>query len=252
MWLIGTLSQDKRGVGSIVGASFIVLILLSGYAFYNSSVNSTEHYNRTMEAMSELDWNRNREKLVIKGVVVTTENKLNIALRNDGPILIHLIWLGVTNLALTPSTQQYYVLDVYLDPQETVMNIGSAVTVTSGDSYLIQLVTERGNTVEYKYPAITITGPDTIPYYKNTADWRTYTIQILPPLSAQIPIYFTIYANGSSVSFSDISNPAWVATDANGQYMVKVKSTNPSGETFMLYVVAEGDVGQKKIRQEPK
>lgn len=252
MWLIGMLSQDKRGAGSIVGASFIVLILLSGYAFYSLSANSTEHYNRTTEAMSELDWNRNREKLIVKGVVLTTENKLNIALRNDGPILIHLIWLGVTDLALTPPTQQYYVLDVYLDPQETVMNIGSAVTITPGNSYLIQLVTERGNTVEYKYPAITITGPDTIPYYKNPPDWRTYTIQISPTLSAQIPIYFNIYANGSSVSFSGISNPAWVATSANGQYTVDVRSTNQAGETFMLYVVAEGDVGQKKIRQEPK
>jgi len=33
---------------------------------------------------------------------------------------------------------------------------------------------------------------------------------------------------------------------------VDVRSTNQAGETFMLYVVAEGDVGQKKIRQEPK
>jgi len=34
MWFIGKLSRCKRGVGSIIGAIFLVLILLTGFTFY--------------------------------------------------------------------------------------------------------------------------------------------------------------------------------------------------------------------------
>lgn len=151
MWFIGKLSRDKRGAGSIIGAVFIVLILLSGFTFYTLNVNTTEHYNETLDSMNELDWKRNRENIVIKEVKTTDENKLNVTVENESPILAHIILLGIFNK--TDNTQQYSSLNEYIEPAETE-NIVSDSTVIEGKKYVIQLVTELGNTVEHKfYPA---------------------------------------------------------------------------------------------------
>jgi len=252
MWPVGRLSRDKRGAGSIVGGVFIVLIFLSGFTFYLLNANTTDAYNRTLEAMNQLDWERSQEEIMIKEIAITGADKLNVTVKNEGSIQIHLIYLGVFNETSTPVTQLYYSLDEYLDPDETATNIGSSVTVTSGSHYIIQLVTERGNTIDYDLYPLTITGPDTIPYYKTSADWRSYTIKIPSAAGASVPTYFTIYANGSSVAFNGITNPDWVPTNTNGEYTVQIKSTKVSGETFILYVEVENLVGQKTITQEPK
>ncbi|MFQ6081579.1 MAG: hypothetical protein ACE5OW_07930, partial [Candidatus Bathyarchaeia archaeon] len=64
MWFIGKLeklSRDRRGVGSLVGAAFLILILLSGFAFYMLSVNVTGEYRETLGTMDELDLKRKQE-----------------------------------------------------------------------------------------------------------------------------------------------------------------------------------------------
>jgi len=265
MWFIGKLSRDQRGVGSIIGATFIVLILLSGFTFYALNVNATESYNKTLETMSELDWNRNREKPVIKGISITSANKLNITVKNEGPIQIHLIWLGVFNQMTTPVTQQYFSLDQSIDPDETATNIGSDVLVTPGNQYLIQLVTERGNIVSQGYPittvlpgesaSITISGPAVILF--NT--WTTYTIKVTSASGSPLPYaYLSISGNGSSVKLRQPggggggSNPLYANTDQNGEYNVEVRSSTNAGESFILYVVVGNLVAKKSIYQTPK
>ena len=153
MWFIGKLSRDRRGAGSIIGAVFIVLILLSGFTFYTLNVNTTEHYEETLDSMKELNWNRNRENIVIKEIKITDTNKLNVTVENEGPILSHIIWLGIFNKTATPETQQYDALNVYVEPAET-KNVASDVAVIEGKKYVIQLVTELGNIIQHKfYPA---------------------------------------------------------------------------------------------------
>jgi hypothetical protein len=151
MWFIGKLSRNKRGAGSIVGAVFIVLILLTGFTYYFLHVNVTEDYTKTLQDMQELDSRRNRESIEFTRVSKTSENKLNVTVKNTGSYQIHIIWLGVLNESATPETQDYYKLDVYVDPAETVTNISSSVTVSTGQ-LRIQLVTELGNNFSSSYP----------------------------------------------------------------------------------------------------
>lgn len=252
MWCTGKLSHDRRGAGSIVGAVFIVLIFLSGFTFYTLNVNVTEEYTETMQDMQQLDLKRNKENIEFTSVSITADDKLNMTLKNTGSYQVRLIWLGLFNKTSTPETQQYSSLSTYVDPGESVTGIGSTVTVTAGSQYVVQLVTELGNIFNYDLYPITITGLDTIPYYQTPADWRSYTITIPSTTGTSIPIYFNVYASGSSVEFSGISNPDWVHTDANGEYTVTMKSDNVAGETFILYVTAGSLVGQKRITQEPR
>ena len=252
MWCTGKLSRDKRGVGSIIGAVFILLILLTGSTFYFLSVNVTENYTETLQNMQEVDLKRNRENIEFTSVSITSDDKLNMIVKNTGSYQVHLIWLGVFNKTSTPETQQYSSENTYINPGDTATDIGSAITVTQGSQYVIQLVTALGNVFNYDLYPITITGPDTIPCYQNKFDWRDYTITTPSTTGTSVPIYFSVYANGSSVTLNGISNPDWVNTDANGEYTLTIKSENIAGETFILYVTSGSLVGQKRITQEPQ
>jgi hypothetical protein len=247
MWSTGKLSHDRHGVGSIVGAVFLLLIILSGFTFYILNVNVTEEYTKTVQDIQQLDLKRNKENIEFTSVSITANNKLNLTVKNTGSYNVHLIWLGVFNKTSTPETQQYSSMDTYVDPGESATGIGSTITVTQGSQYVIQLVTELGNVFNHDLYPITITGLSTIP--SNT--WVNYNITIQSTTGFSVPIYFSIYANGSSVEFSGISNPAWVQTDANGKYTVTLMSRKVGGETFILYVTSGSLVGQKQITQEP-
>jgi len=249
MWCTGKLSSNKRGAGSIIGAVFILLILLTGFTYYFLNVNVTEDYNKILQDMQELDLKRNKENIEFTSVSITADEKLNMAVRNTGSYQIHLIWLGVFNKTSTPETQQYFSENTYVDPGEAATEIGSSITVAAGSQYVIQLVTELGNVFNSDLYPIKITGPNTISFNF----WTDYTIQIPSTTVTSVPIYFSIYANGSSVTFFGIpaiSNPDWLHTDANGEYTVTLRSSNVAGETFVLYVMAGSLVGQKRITQE--
>jgi len=153
MWFFGKLNKDKRGIGSIIGAVFIALILVSGFTFYTLTLNITEHYDRIVGSMSEMDWSRSRENVVIRRVEIIGTNKLNLTVENAGSISSHLVWLGILNKTATPETQRYYALNDNVGPAET-KSIVSDFSVEKGKRYVIQLVTELGNTIEHKfYPA---------------------------------------------------------------------------------------------------
>jgi len=155
MWFIGKFSRDERGIGSLVGAAFLILILLSGFAFYMLSVNVTDEYRESLEAMGQLDLKRKQEKIEFVNVTTTDENKLNITMENTGPYQTHLIWLGVFDETAPPSTQNYYELDSYINPAETETGIGSTEMdgeIVEEHQYTIQLITELGNIFIYRYP----------------------------------------------------------------------------------------------------
>jgi hypothetical protein len=173
MWCIGKLSHDRRGAGSIIGAVFIVLIIMSGYTFYTLNVNVTEDYTETVQDMQELDLKRNKENSEFTSVTTTNDDNLNITIENTGSYQAHFIWLGIFNETSTPPTQQYVELDVHVDPAETATNIPEEnITIPEGQERVIQLVTELGNTFSYSYPEESSEegGDETYDYVDNTSN----------------------------------------------------------------------------------
>jgi len=263
MWFIGKLSRDKRGAGSIVGAVFMLLILLTGFTYYFLNVNVTEGYTKTVQDMQQLDLKRNKENIEFTSISITSDDKLNITMKNTGSYQVHLIWLGVFNKTSTPETQQYYQLDENIDPTETETEIGSNIVISEGSNYVVQLVTERGNIIEHEYPTaeeeeeegtqahIAISGLGTIPH--NT--WTSYTITVTSETGDPFPYaYISVYTNGTDVKLSGAGGSDHILgnTDENGEYMVDIKSSNDDGEAFVFYAVVGSLLAQKNIYQEPK
>ncbi len=153
VWSTGRHKRGRRGVGSIIGATFVILIMLSGFAFYAITLNITDHYNTTISLMGDADWKRSQENIIVKTARITDTNKLNLTVENAGSVSSRLIWLGIFNRSVTPESQEYYALSESILPTETKSLI-SSFTVLKGKKYVIQLITEQGNKVECRfYPA---------------------------------------------------------------------------------------------------
>jgi hypothetical protein len=153
MCYTGKPNRKKQGVGSIIGATFLALILVSGFMFYAVILNITEHYNMTTDSMNEMDWNRSRENIIIQDIKVTNSDNLNLTVENQGSVQSHLVWLGISNKTAIPEYQQFYALNEYVEPAEAI-NIVPDFSITKGEKYAIQLITELGNVIENRfYPA---------------------------------------------------------------------------------------------------
>ena len=158
MWLIGKLSCNERGVGSLIGAVFIILILLAGYTFLTLYTNVAKDYTNILQDMQQLDLKRNKENLEFISVSFNND-QLNITIKNTGSYVAHLIWLGIFDGTVTSNTQEYWEIDFYVDPAETVSDIRNvSIPTFEGQERVIQLVTELGNTFSYSYPPSSVSG----------------------------------------------------------------------------------------------
>lgn len=144
-----------RGVGSVIGAAFLLLILLSGYTSYIIYVKEVSAHNKTLQEMQELDRQGGIEDIDFSAAI-TSKNKLNLTISNTGSVHCHLIWLGVLNKSASPNSQEHHEISVYINPAETVYNVTEAnITITDNDSFVIQLVSELGNLYQFNYPEAT-------------------------------------------------------------------------------------------------
>jgi|GEM_PF-1589966 len=217
MRLIGWLRQRNRGVGSIIVAVFIALIILSAFAFYAVTLNTTQQYNNTISSMSATDWNRNQENIEIKQIAITGTNQLNVTAENYGSIQSHIIWLGIFNTTATPQNQTYQALNVFIEPGKMAYIVSSS-TITAGNIYLVQLTTELGNTVESSF------------YPANNAQCAL-TLMTTPPTVYQgnnITVLFTVTPNDTTVDFVQNLTAILNATPAN---LVQLVSNSPLSVT---------------------
>jgi hypothetical protein len=170
-----------------------------------------------MSSMNNLDWNRNQENIAIKQAGITSTNKLNVTAENEGSIQSHLIWLWIFNTTATPQNQAYQPLNEFVRPGETD-NIVSNFTVTAGNKYVIQILTELGNTVESNfYPA----------NYVGCA----LTLVTSPPTVYQgnnLTVLLTVTPNDTAVDFVQSLTASLNATPA---YLVQLVSNSPLSVT---------------------
>jgi len=251
MWIIGRLKHSRKGSGSIIGIAFLVLILMSGFSFYILNVNANNNYRKTLQTMDELDLKRKQEEITFEEVSVTSSSKLNVTVKNAGSSQSHLIWLGIFNKTATPDTQGYYELDEYVNPAETLTNIGSSNTINEECTYVIQLVTELGNTFSSSYP----------PSSAYTYDFVDETCDLYAPSAQGTHSFFsaqqagpdgiqdTLLENntaGTIKSPTDHEDPGneWsdetnAYDDDTGTYAV---DDVPGGDTWSQYLVLTHDV----------
>ncbi|MDI9578324.1 MAG: hypothetical protein QM398_09345, partial [Thermoproteota archaeon] len=88
-------------------------------------------------------------------------------------------------------------------------------------------------------------------------EFQEYTIKATSATGVSASfMYASIHVNGTNITLLNadtnqpIANPAWVQLDVNGEYRIKLQSTNSETETFVILVSVGTTVGQKTVTQE--
>jgi hypothetical protein len=141
------LKCSTRGVGSIIGAVFVIFIILSGLTLYEVVLNNLNSYNTVANSMNQVDSNKKSEDFKITSVEIANTGKLNITVQNTGSLQSTIIWLGLFNRSESPEGQWFYSISQTVNIGDTKSFL-SPCTVTAGQKYTIQIVTQNGNIFE--------------------------------------------------------------------------------------------------------
>jgi hypothetical protein len=162
MLKVNGLFKRRRASGAIIGGSFILLIMLSGYTFYILNNRMHNDYQEVVTDMGKEDVDRSHEDLNIIDIdPVEGENKISITVRNNGPKIIKLLYYGRGKLDQDNKIVEYVNMDIttviseddaYILPGERRENI--EIPCDPGEKQLIQLITERGNIFVAQHPFI--------------------------------------------------------------------------------------------------
>ncbi len=144
-------SHSSRGVASIIGGVFLVLIILSAYAFFMMSNQQTDDLQSTIRAMNAADDDKMQEKVVLNNVVRNGTN-LRMNISNQGPKDVEIKYVGWINEQKSNTTYTYTNTDLVISPgASTISNVD--VDNATG-KYQIKVISESGNIYTATYPFV--------------------------------------------------------------------------------------------------
>jgi hypothetical protein len=136
--------KNKKGVGSIIGGIFFLLIMIMGYTLFQIGNQAVKSQEQNLNNMRVFDLERSQEILKqINDPVLLGEN-LYVTLRNDGPRQSI-----VRNIGVWDGTNWVYSnIEIWINQggtKDIPINIPGIGSAPHDTTYLIQLITDRGN-----------------------------------------------------------------------------------------------------------
>jgi len=154
-WRIINLLQKRRGLATVVGTVFFVIVAASIITYVTYSMDLIENYSESIGIKQTLDYERQTEEFeVVK--VGTVNNKFNFTLQNTGniPVKITRLWVKNTTDSTWPSSK--FDINKAVTPGAIVTNIGQNIALTALDTagYDMKLVTERGTVKKFSVNSV--------------------------------------------------------------------------------------------------
>jgi len=148
-----SLGSRRRGAGAIIGAAFILLILISGYSLYVFQTNSQNTNQATYTEMSLRDQEKSQESLSFNALTKYTSNRIQLNITNSGVNPIHFIYIGIFDRSVSPETQIYTSVNIYINAGSIYVTPDTTdIPQTSSTNFIVQLVTEKGNIYQTIFP----------------------------------------------------------------------------------------------------
>jgi hypothetical protein len=152
--------KTRRGVGSIIGGAFLVLIMIIGYAFYVMSNQSVNEFQSILSDMRKLDVDREQEHLYIK-TVSPSSTGLSTDIVNDGPNIINIIYTCYRDISDPTDPYHYTSLGgdgIWIDPSASKPIPIDIPGYSSYGSYSIRLISDRGKAYTSSWPVTGLEG----------------------------------------------------------------------------------------------
>ena len=148
--------QKRRGLATVVGTVFFVIVAASIITYVSHSMDLIENFSEAIGVKQTLDYERLTEEFqVVK--VDTVSNKFNITLQNIGNIPVNVTRLWVENTTDTNWQMAKYNINTGIAPGATVTNIGQNIDLTAlnTQSYMMKFVTSRGGAESFNVNSVT-------------------------------------------------------------------------------------------------
>jgi len=136
--------KSRKGLSTIIGAVFFVIIFSSTIAYVAYSMDLIDTLAKSVGVKQSLEIDRANEEFKITKVQLVN-NKFNITVQNTGNIPINITRLWTENVTATDWVSKHDINKI-VTPGVTTTNIGQNIVLTALDTvgYDMKLVTERG------------------------------------------------------------------------------------------------------------
>jgi len=140
--------MKRRGLSTVVGAVFFVVVMSSTISYVTYSMNLIGNLAESITITQVQDQNRQNEEFKISHVHVDN-NEFNLTVTNTGTIPINITRMWAQNMTDPLWNQTNHKLNELVSPGGSVSNIGvgTGLVALNSESYDLQLVTERGNSI---------------------------------------------------------------------------------------------------------
>ena len=148
--------KKRRGLSSVIGMIFLVIVLSSTIGYFTYGVNLIEdlHDQLVTKGIEIQDKTRENFEIVSMGI---DGGKFNLTVQNTGELPIKITRLWVNNVTDSSWPLQNFTVNKIITPKQVLYNIGQDISLYALDSqaYSMKLITHRGNSEE-----ISVNSPD--------------------------------------------------------------------------------------------
>jgi len=140
--------MKRRGLSTIVGATFFVIVMGSTIGYVTYSMDVIDDLAYQVDVKQDTNLNRQNEEFRITGVKVDG-NEFNLTVTNTGTIPINITNMWAKNMTDPLWNQTKYQLNQIVSPGQSVANVGqgTGLVAMNSESYSLRLVTDRGNSL---------------------------------------------------------------------------------------------------------
>jgi len=138
--------QYRRGLSSIIGMVFLVVILSSVIGYFTYAINLVEQVNDQIIMKGIENFDKIRENFEITNIRIDG-GKFNLTVQNTGELPINFTRLWVNNVTDNLWPLQNFTVNKVSSPGQVLNNVGQNLNLYAleSQSYSLRLVTERGN-----------------------------------------------------------------------------------------------------------
>ena len=148
--------KKRRGLSSVIGMIFLVIVLSSTIGYFTYGVNLIEdlHDQLVTKGIEIQDKTKENFEIVSMGI---DGGKFNLTVQNTGELPIKITRLWVNNVTDSSWPLQNFTVNKIITPKQVLYNIGQDISLYALDSqaYSMKLITHRGNSEE-----ISVNSPD--------------------------------------------------------------------------------------------
>jgi len=139
----------RRGLSSIIGMIFLVVILSSVIGYFTYAINLVEQVNDQVIMKGIESFDKSRENFEIVNIRIDG-GKFNFTIQNTGELPMNVTRLWVNNVTDNSWPLQNFTVNKIATPRQVISNIGQDISLYALDSqaYSMKLVTQRGNSKE--------------------------------------------------------------------------------------------------------